>query len=60
MVSVLHGQRIFASLERLSFQECYSRNASDAQYVEPPIAIRQFSSGLSHILALSDSGKVWS
>jgi SCF-associated factor 1 len=33
---------------------------SGAQYYEPSTAIRQFSAGRSHILALSDNGKIWS
>lgn len=31
-----------------------------AQYEEPTIAIRQFSSGRAHVLGLSDSGRIWS
>ena len=34
--------------------------ASGTQYYEPSTAIRQFSAGRSHILALSDNGKIWS
>ncbi|KAF1938509.1 RCC1/BLIP-II [Clathrospora elynae] len=62
-VGVLDGYRVLAASERLQplrFPEGYPSSANDAQYLEPAIAIRQFSAGRSHILALSDSGKIWS
>ena len=60
---VLDGQRISygtGPLHALSFPEGYPTNATQAQYEEPTVAIRQFSSGRAHILALSDSGRLWS
>lgn len=60
---VLDGQRITYDrrpLQTLSFPEGYPSNAAQAQYEEPSVAIRQFSSGRAHILALSDSGRLWS
>jgi SCF-associated factor 1 len=62
-VGVLDGQRIFATTERLKplgFPPGYPSSSAEAQYDEPAIAIRQFSAGRSHILALSDSGRIWS
>jgi SCF-associated factor 1 len=62
-VGVLDGQRIFATTERLKplgFPPGYPSSSTEAQYDEPAIAIRQFSAGRSHILALSDSGRIWS
>jgi SCF-associated factor 1 len=62
-VGVLDGQRIFAATERLKplgFPPGYPYSSTEAQYDEPAIAIRQFSAGRSHILALSDSGRIWS
>jgi len=59
---VLDGQRSYGSSDRLrplEFPVGYS-SSSEARYDEPTIAIRQFSSGRSHILALSDSGRIWS
>ncbi|PVH99450.1 RCC1/BLIP-II [Periconia macrospinosa] len=43
-------------LQALSFPAIY---ANDVAHHEPTIAIRQFSAGRSHILALSDSGRIW-
>ncbi|RMZ71100.1 regulator of chromosome condensation rcc1 [Pyrenophora seminiperda CCB06] len=63
IAGVLDGQRVYydnAPLEPLHFPKGYPSHASAAQYEEPAVAIRQFSSGRAHILALSDSGKVWS
>ena len=60
---VLDGQKILAASERLQplrFPEGYPSSSAEAQYEEPTIAIRQFSAGRSHILALSDSGRIWS
>ncbi|KAF1832642.1 hypothetical protein BDW02DRAFT_648991 [Decorospora gaudefroyi] len=62
-VGVLDGQRVHSSndsLQPLRFPAGYPSNATDAHYAEPTIAIRQFSAGRSHILALSDSGRLWS
>ncbi|KAI4960225.1 hypothetical protein J4E86_001847 [Alternaria arbusti] len=59
----LDGQRILiasGSLQPLRFPEGYPSNTSEAQYEEPSVAIRQFSSGRAHILGLSDSGRIWS
>jgi SCF-associated factor 1 len=44
----------------LRFPVGFPYNNALAAYEEPTIAIRQFSSGRSHILALSDSGRIWS
>jgi SCF-associated factor 1 len=62
-VGVLDGQRVFAATERLralDFPPGYPSSSIEAQYDEPAIAIRQFSAGRSHILAVSDSGRIWS
>jgi SCF-associated factor 1 len=62
-VGVLDGGRVFAATERLqplSFPPGYPSSSANAQYDEPTVAIRQFSAGRSHILALSDSGRIWS
>ncbi|KAF2126351.1 RCC1/BLIP-II [Dothidotthia symphoricarpi CBS 119687] len=62
-VGVLDGQKILVGNERittLKFPEGYPTSSIEAQYKEPTIAIRQFSAGRSHILALSDSGRIWS
>lgn len=44
----------------LGFPIGYPYSTALAAYDEPTIAIRQFSSGRSHILGLSDSGRIWS
>ncbi|KAF1994341.1 RCC1/BLIP-II [Amniculicola lignicola CBS 123094] len=44
----------------LGFPAGYPASADQAAYDEPTVAIRQFSSGRSHILALSDTGRIWS
>jgi SCF-associated factor 1 len=62
-VGVLDGGRVFAAIERLQplgFPPGYPPSSTDAKYDEPAIAIRQFSAGRSHILAVSDSGRIWS
>jgi SCF-associated factor 1 len=62
-VGVLDGLRVFAAIEHLAplgFPAGYPSSSENAQYEEPAIAIRQFSAGRSHILALSDSGRIWS
>lgn len=62
-MGVLDGGRVFAAIERLqtlSFPPGYPSSSLEAQYNEPTIAIRQFSAGRSHILAVSDSGRIWS
>jgi SCF-associated factor 1 len=54
---------VFAAVGRLQpliFPEGYPKSSAEAQYEEPTIAIRQFSAGRAHILALSDSGRIWS
>jgi len=63
IAGVLDGQRVYhesAPLEPLHFPEGYPSHAGTAQYEEPSVAIRQFSSGRAHILAVSDNGKMWS
>ncbi|KAI0581717.1 F-box multi-domain protein [Pyrenophora tritici-repentis] len=63
IAGVLDGQRVFhesAPLELLHFPEGYPSHAGTAQYEEPAVAIRQFSAGRSHVLAVSDNGKIWS
>ncbi|KAF2190019.1 hypothetical protein K469DRAFT_699600 [Zopfia rhizophila CBS 207.26] len=61
-VGVLDGLLLHHSvddgLQALHFPPGYPR--STTEYDEPSIAIRQFSSGRSHILGLSDSGRIWS
>ncbi|KAL5120004.1 hypothetical protein ACEQ8H_002102 [Pleosporales sp. CAS-2024a] len=62
-VGVLDGGRVIAAVEHLQplgFPPGYPSSSSEAQYSEPAITIRQFSAGRSHILALSDSGCIWS
>jgi SCF-associated factor 1 len=62
-VGVLDGGRVFAAIERLQplgFPPGYPSSSANAKYDEPTIAIRQFSAGRSHILAISDSGRIWS
>jgi SCF-associated factor 1 len=62
-VGVLDGLRVFAAIEHLAplgFPAGYPSSSENAQYEEPAIAIRQFSAGRSHILAVSDSGRIWS
>jgi SCF-associated factor 1 len=62
-VGILDGGRVFAAVGRLNplgFPAGFPSSSTDAQYEEPTIAIRQFSAGRSHILALSDSGRIWS
>jgi SCF-associated factor 1 len=64
-VGVLNGQQILYTtpgtdrLQTLQFPAGYPSLAT-ASYEEPTIAIRQFSAGRSHILGLSDSGRMWS
>lgn len=53
---VMNGQRVLRSphrLQKLTFQ-------AEAQDDEHTTSIRQFSAGRSHVLALSDSGRIWS
>lgn len=60
---VLDGQVTLASNEQmtaLEFPAGLHSSASGSQYYEPSTAIRQFSAGRSHILGLSDDGKIWS
>ncbi|KAF3031771.1 hypothetical protein E8E12_001985 [Didymella heteroderae] len=60
---VLDGQITLASHDRMAplvFPAGLPSTASGSQYYEPSTAIRQFSAGRSHILALSDNGKIWS
>lgn len=62
-MGVLDGGRVFGAIERLQplgFHPGYPSSSSSAQYNEPAIAIRQFSAGRSHVLAVSDSGLIWS
>ncbi|KAF2646096.1 RCC1/BLIP-II [Massarina eburnea CBS 473.64] len=53
-----NSQSGLTTLQALHFPAGYP--ASAASYNEPTIAIRQFSAGRSHILGLSDSGRIWS
>jgi SCF-associated factor 1 len=60
---VLDGQVTLASHDRmapLQYPAGLPSAASGSQYYEPSTAIRQFSAGRSHILGLSDDGKIWS
>ncbi|KAI8932026.1 hypothetical protein NX059_010920 [Plenodomus lindquistii] len=60
---VLDGQRVYGSTDRLrslTFPAGYPSSSAESQYTEPTVAIKQFSSGRSHVLALSDSGRIWS
>ncbi|KAH7067592.1 regulator of chromosome condensation 1/beta-lactamase-inhibitor protein II [Paraphoma chrysanthemicola] len=62
-VGVLDGGRVFAAIERLKplgFPAGYPSSSANSQYDEPAIAIRQFSAGRSHVLAVSDTGRIWS
>jgi SCF-associated factor 1 len=43
----------------LRFPAGFPYNSALAAYEEPTIAIRQFSAGRTHILGLSDSGRIW-
>tara|TARA_R110002003_G_scaffold135_1_gene12486 strand:- start:1534 stop:2937 length:1404 start_codon:yes stop_codon:yes gene_type:complete len=54
---------VYAAIERLKplgFPAGYPSSSAESQYEEPAIAIRQFSAGRSHVLAVSDSGRIWS
>ncbi|KAF2826036.1 hypothetical protein CC86DRAFT_446531 [Ophiobolus disseminans] len=62
-VGVLDGGRVFGAVGRLqplAFPAGYPTSSAQSQYEEPTITIRQFSAGRSHILAVSDSGMIWS
>jgi SCF-associated factor 1 len=62
-VGVLDGGRVFAAIERLKplgFPPGYPSSSTVSQYDEPAITIRQFSAGRSHVLAVSDTGRIWS
>jgi SCF-associated factor 1 len=62
-VGVLDGERSFggsADPKALRFPAGYPESPAAAAYNEPTITIRQFSAGRSHILGLSDSGRIWS
>ncbi|OAG02964.1 RCC1/BLIP-II protein [Paraphaeosphaeria sporulosa] len=62
-VGLLDGERSWggnADPKALTFPPGYPQSPAAAAYNEPTIAIRQFSSGRSHILGLSDSGRIWS
>jgi SCF-associated factor 1 len=62
-VGVLDGGRVFAAIEQLQpleFPPGYPSSSTEARYNEPATAIRQFSAGRAHILAVSDSGRIWS
>lgn len=54
---VLHGPRTL-TLSRLTFPSGYPETTSSR--TDPSTAIRTFSSGRRHILALADDGKLWS
>ncbi|KAI9737988.1 MAG: hypothetical protein M1834_009358 [Cirrosporium novae-zelandiae] len=61
VVGILDGERSWQGaghqFMRLSFPEAYITSSYD--FYEPSTAIRQFSAGRSHILGLSDSGRIW-
>ncbi|KAJ8108857.1 hypothetical protein OPT61_g7877 [Boeremia exigua] len=60
---ILDGQVTAASNARISpltFPAGFSYSVNSPEACEPSIAIRQFSAGRSHILGLSDNGKIWS
>ncbi|KAH6642199.1 regulator of chromosome condensation 1/beta-lactamase-inhibitor protein II [Boeremia exigua] len=60
---MLDGQVALSSNEgmrRLTFPTGFQYSINDPEAHEPSIAIRQFSAGRSHILGLSDTGKIWS
>lgn len=62
-VGLLDGERSWGGSpdpKALTFPPGYPQSPAAAAYNEPTIAIRQFSSGRSHILGLSDSGRIWS
>lgn len=47
-----------AAMRMLKFPEEYHQTT--ASRYDPQTAIRQFSAGLSHVLGLTDDGRVWS
>jgi SCF-associated factor 1 len=57
MLGTLPGQ---GTLRTLTFPPGYPQAGPDTSYHEPTTAIREFSSGRSHILGLADSGRIWS
>ncbi|KAL1606315.1 hypothetical protein SLS60_003717 [Paraconiothyrium brasiliense] len=60
---MLDGERGFGGSvdpNPLRFPAGYPESPAAAAYNEPTITIRQFSAGRSHILGLSDSGRIWS
>ncbi|KAF2011368.1 RCC1/BLIP-II [Aaosphaeria arxii CBS 175.79] len=65
IAGILNGERQYYSrphsgTKSLRFPVGYPYTAAVAAYEEPTIAIKQFSAGRSHILGLSDSGRIWS
>lgn len=57
---VLDGQTTFSSQSQISPLTFPAGFLYTTAGCEPSIAIRQFSAGRSHILGLSDDGKIWS
>ncbi|KAJ4990135.1 hypothetical protein SVAN01_04416 [Stagonosporopsis vannaccii] len=60
---VLNGLVTRVSYDRmapLTFPTAFMYSANDPKAYEPSVAIRQFSAGRSHVLGLSDNGKIWS
>ena len=59
-MQIIHNHRTVNGPEALRFPVGFPYSTQLAAYEEPTIAIRQFSAGRTHILALSDSGRIWS
>jgi SCF-associated factor 1 len=58
-LTIIHHYSTGRGLWPLNYPAGYSQ-PNNAHYYEPATAIRQFSSGRSHVLALADNGKIWS
>ncbi|KAJ4290214.1 hypothetical protein N0V90_010429 [Kalmusia sp. IMI 367209] len=63
-VGVVDGERQFSGSnvypQPLRFPNGFPESPATSAYDEPTIKICQFSAGRSHILGLSDSGRIWS
>ncbi|CAI6341181.1 unnamed protein product [Periconia digitata] len=55
----LDGERWTSDDGRLQPLRFPTSHTNDVAHNEPTVAIRQFSAGRSHILGLSDSGRIW-
>ncbi|KAF2468902.1 uncharacterized protein BDR25DRAFT_304831 [Lindgomyces ingoldianus] len=59
-MQLLHNHSADIGLQSLRFPAGYPYSTALTMYEESCVAIRQFSSGRSHILGVSDSGRIWS